>query len=73
LIDRGRSDPLAGWEQGTIWTPDEDSECGELVAIGERLKAYAQARPEDREKVRQEIRERTAKLGARLDRVGPTK
>jgi hypothetical protein len=73
LIDGGRSDPLAGWEQGTIWAPDEDSECGELVAIGERLKIYAQARPEDREKARQAIRESTAKLEVRLDRVGPTK
>jgi hypothetical protein len=74
LIDRGsQSDPLAGWEQGKIWSPDEDSLCDELVAIGERLKAYATARPEDREKVRQEIRERTSKLGARLDRAGPTK
>jgi hypothetical protein len=70
LFDRGRSDPLAGWEEGTIWTPDEESLCGELVAIGERLKAYARARPEDREKDRREIRERAAKFGARLDRAG---
>jgi hypothetical protein len=69
LTDCGRPDPLAGWEQGTIWSPDEDSPCGELVAIGERLKAYAEARPEDREGVRREIRERADKLGARLDRA----
>ena len=73
LIDCGRPDPLGGWEEGRIWSPDEESSCGQLVAIGERLKAYANARPEDREKVRREIRERTTKLGARLDRAGPTK
>jgi hypothetical protein len=69
LVDCGRADPLAGWEQGTIWSPDEASFCGELVAIGERLKAYAQARPEDREGIRREIRERADMLGARLDRA----
>jgi hypothetical protein len=69
LIDDGRPDPLGGWEQGTIWSPDKESSCGQLVAIGERLKSYAQARPEDRERVRREIRERVDKLGARLDRA----
>src|SRR5262249_29843998 len=69
LIDCGRPDPLAGWEQGTIWTPDEESLCGELVAIGERLKACTQARRENRERVHREIRERAERLGARLDRV----
>jgi hypothetical protein len=73
LIDCGRPDPLGGWEEGTIWSPDEDSSCGQLVAIGERLKSYAQARQEDRERARREIREKTSKLGARLDRAGPTK
>jgi hypothetical protein len=69
MIDRGQDDPLAGWEQGTIWSPDEESQCGELVAIGERLKAYAQARPERRERVRRDIRERVDKLRVRLDRA----
>ena len=69
LIDCGRPDPLGGWEEGAIWSPDEESSCGQLVAIGERLKSYAQARPEDRERVRREIRERVDKLGARLDRA----
>ena len=43
LIDCGRPDPLGGWEEGTIWSPNEESPCGELVAIVERLKSYAQA------------------------------
>jgi hypothetical protein len=73
LVDRGQSDPLAGWEHGTIWTPDEESTCGELVAIGERLKAYATAQPEDRAKVSREIRERADKLASRLDREGSGK
>jgi hypothetical protein len=73
LFDGGRPDPLGGWEQGTIWSPDEESACGELVAIGKRLKEYAQARAEDRERVRREIRERANKLGARLDRTDSKK
>jgi hypothetical protein len=39
------------------------------VAIGEWLKSYAQARSEDRDRARREIRERVAKLEARLDRA----
>ena len=70
LIDRGQSDPLAGWEQGMIWTPDDDSPCGQLVAIGERLRDYTKAKPEDRDKLGREIREKAARLGARLDRSG---
>jgi hypothetical protein len=69
LIDCGQPDPLAGWEQGTIWSPDDGSACGELVAIGERLNSYAQARSEDRERAIREIRESVAKLRARLDRA----
>lgn len=69
MVDCGRPDPLAGWEQGKIWSPDEESPCGELVIIGERLKAYAEAEPKNREKARQEIRESVAKLRARLDRA----
>jgi hypothetical protein len=68
LIDRGRPDPLAGWEEGTIWSPDDDSPCGAIVTLGERLKAYVQARPEDRDKVRAEIRAKVATLAARIDR-----
>jgi hypothetical protein len=70
LIDRGQNDPLAGWERGMIWSPDEESLCGELVAIGERLKEYAQAKPEDRDKIRSEIRAKADKLGTKLDRRG---
>lgn len=70
LLDRGQPEPLPGWEQGMIWTPDAESLCGELVAIGERLKAYVLARPEDREKIGREIREKAAKLGARLETAG---
>jgi hypothetical protein len=68
LIDRGQADPLAGWEEGQIWTPDEESPCGELVAIGERLMEYARARQEDRDKIRAQIRVKTDQLGAKLDR-----
>jgi hypothetical protein len=69
LIDCGRPDPLGGWEEGTIWSPDEESSCGQLVAIGERLKSYARAPQADRERVRREIRESVAKLGAALERA----
>lgn len=69
LFDRGRPDPLGGWEQGKTWSPDEESPCGGIVAIGEQLKAYAQARPEDRDMIRREIRDRVQKLGAGLDRA----
>jgi hypothetical protein len=68
LIDRGRNDPHAGWEQGQTWSPDEDSLCGELVAIGEGLKAFALARPEDRQKLGSVIRDRTIRLRVKLDR-----
>ena len=40
------------------------------VAIGERLKEYAQARPEGPDKLRSEIRDKADKLGAELDRAG---
>jgi hypothetical protein len=70
MIDRGRNDPLAGWEQGTIWSPDEDSLCGELVAIGEGLKDYALAQPEDRQKLGSAIRDKTIRLRVKLDSPG---
>jgi hypothetical protein len=70
-VDCGRPDALAGWEQGTIWSPAKDSLCGEFVAIGNHLKVYAEARPEDREKVRLEIRARAANLGKRLEHAQP--
>lgn len=70
LVDRGQPEALAGWEQGTIWTPDGESVCGELVGIGERLKEYAQAKPEDRNRIRSEIRARVDKLRTELDRRG---
>jgi hypothetical protein len=70
-VDCGRPDALAGWEQGTIWSPANDSLCGEFVEIGNHLKVYAGARPEDREKVRLEIRKRVANLGKRLEHAEP--
>lgn len=70
LIDRGRNDPLAGWEQGTTWSPEEDSLCGELVAIGEGLKDYALAQPEDRQKLGSVIRDKTIRLRVKLDGPG---
>jgi hypothetical protein len=69
LFDRGQNDPLAGWEQGKIWTPDEESPCGELVAIGEALRAYALARPEGRDEARSVIRAKVDRLKATLDRL----
>jgi hypothetical protein len=73
LVNDGRPDPPGGWEQGTIWSPDEDSPCGRLVAIGERLRDYATAKPEDRAKLGREIREMAASLQAMLDRAGSKK
>ncbi|AGA28456.1 hypothetical protein [Singulisphaera acidiphila] len=72
LIDRGRNDPLAGWEQGKIWTPDEDSLCGELVAIGEELKRYAVALPADRDRIHDRIRAKEHQLKAKLNRESKT-
>jgi hypothetical protein len=70
MFDQGKPDLLAGEEQGKIWSPDEDSLCGELVSIGEALKSYAQAQPEDRQKVRSEIQTRVKRLTTKLDRRG---
>jgi hypothetical protein len=67
---RGINDPLMGFEQGQIWSPEEDSPCKVLVAIGEDLKTYALAPPEDRDKVRKEIRVKLDQLDAKLDRLG---
>jgi hypothetical protein len=67
LTVRGESDPLAGWEQGRTWTPDPQSLCGRLVAIGERLKDYAQAKPKNSEQIRSEIRAKLDKLRAELE------
>ena len=63
---------LAGFEDGTIWTPDAGSLTGDLAAIGERLKTYTLAKPDDRDKVRLEIRDKARLLKARLDRPRPT-
>lgn len=70
---KGRLDPRAGFEHGKIWSPDEDSPTGELVAIGEALKKYALARPEDRDGIQAEIRKKADQLKAKLDRLPPTK
>jgi hypothetical protein len=67
MIDRGGNDPLAGWEHGTIWSPDEDSRCGDLVAIGEALRDYALAKPEDRQKLGTAFRDKTTRLRVKLD------
>jgi hypothetical protein len=68
MIDRGKNDRHAGWEQGRIWSPDEGSICGDLVAIGEGLKDFALAKPEDRERLGCVIRDRTIRLRVKLDR-----
>jgi hypothetical protein len=73
LFDKGRPDPRAGFEHGKIWSPDEDSPTGELVAIGEILKKYALARPEDRDKIQAEIRNKAEQLKAKLDRLSSPK
>jgi len=44
LSEPGADDPPGGWEEGQIWSPDDASPCGRLVAIGECLKSYAMAR-----------------------------
>ena len=69
-FDRGVYDPLAGWEQGQVVAPKENSLTGELVAVGEELKKYALAKPDNREKVRSEIRMKLKSLTAKLDRLG---
>jgi hypothetical protein len=69
LVDGGLPDPLAGFEQGKIWSPRTKSLTGELVAIGEQLNAYAQAAPADREKILSSIRDKTARLTARLNKA----
>jgi hypothetical protein len=68
LINRGMGDPDAGWEQGKTWSPDEDSLCGEMVAIGEALKDFALTKPGDRKRSGLLIRDRTLRLKVKLDR-----
>lgn len=72
LIDRGRGDPHAGHEQGQTWSPEQDSPCGDLVAIGEGLRDFALAKPEDRLKLGSVIRDRTIRLRVKLDRPART-
>ncbi len=68
LLDRGRPSPMVGgFEHGQIWTPDDDSMTRELVAIGESLKKYALAKPEEKEKLRSEILAKSDRLRAKLD------
>jgi hypothetical protein len=56
-----------GFEHGQIWSPDDDSMTRELVAIGESLKKYALAKPEEKEKLRSEILAKSNRLKAKLD------
>jgi len=73
LVNRGQNDPLAGFEQGTIWSPDDESLCGALVELGYTLKRYAEARPQDRDKIRAQINQQSAKLAKRLDTAAPAR
>ncbi len=67
-LDRGRPSPLeGGFEHGQIWSPDDDSSTGELVAIGECLKKYALAKPEEKEKLRSEILAKSSRLKGKFD------
>jgi hypothetical protein len=69
LLDRGLPSPLVGgFEHGHIWSPDDASTTGELVAIGESLKKYALSRPEARDQLRAEILAKSNRLRAKLDR-----
>jgi hypothetical protein len=68
--ESGPDDPPGGWEEGQTWSPDEDSPCGLLVAVGESLKSYTMARPEDRPKHRSELRDRLARLDGMLAGAG---
>ena len=67
LISHGDDDPLGGWEQGVIWTPDERSLCGRMVDIGERLRRFPHGRPEERDKIRAEISAALKTLAGELD------
>ena len=58
-----------GFEEGQIWSPREGAATGQLVAIGEGLRRYATARPEDREKIAGEIRADAKRLQERLDKL----
>jgi hypothetical protein len=73
LIDRGRPFPLGGFEQGQVWSPDDETLAGELVAIGELMRQYPVARPEARDKLRSEILAKSNGLRAKLDRPRQSK
>lgn len=62
-----RRDQAGGFEEGQIWSPREEAATVQLVAIGEGLKRYTTARPEDREKIAAEIRAEAKRLRERLD------
>jgi hypothetical protein len=68
LPDRGRPSPLeGGFEHGQIWTPGDGSMTSELVAIGESLKKYALAKPEEKDNLQSEILARSNRLKAKFD------
>jgi hypothetical protein len=68
LYDQGQADPLAGFENGMVWTPEPRSMTGRLVRIGEELKKYALANADDRDVIRTVLRRRISRLQADLDR-----
>jgi hypothetical protein len=61
-------DGPGGPQEGWIWSPDDESPTGRLVAIGEKLREYALARPEGRAGIRVEIRRKAEQLKADLGR-----
>jgi hypothetical protein len=67
LLDRGRPSLVGGFEHGQIWTPDAGSMTRELVAIGESLKNYALARPEEKDNLRAEILAKSNRLRIKLE------
>jgi hypothetical protein len=71
LFNQGRPNVPGGFEEGQIWSPDDGSLTLELIAIGEKLKEYANAPPEERDKLRAEVRALADQLKAKLDRPRP--
>ena len=72
FVSRGRGDPLAGREDGQIWSPDDDTPCDDLTLIGEELKDYAEAKLPDREKYRERLRAKIRGLEKKLDGLRKT-
>jgi hypothetical protein len=68
FVPLGLYEHLPGHEQGSIWTPADGSPCGDLVALGERLRDYTRAKPDERDKIASEIRAMADRLWERLER-----